>query len=175
MKPIITTICLLGSFALIIFAIWPEYQDLRESMVEVEVKEEELNNIINYSQSIDEMTKALNSEYEEDYQKLKNGVPNDHYVPSLLSEIKDFSYQTGVRINNIGEFSQSDFSDIEDVQKIELELGVEGSYSNFKNFILSLKESARIIGFKSLSIKKKSSEDEESTLEYSLKLITYSY
>lgn len=175
MKPLITIICLLGSFATMMFAIWPDYQELRSLIAEAESKEEDLNNIISYSQNIDEMVEALNGKYRNDFQKLKDGVPADHYVPSLLSKIKETSYKTGIRVNKIGDFEQANFEEINEIKKIEINLELEGPYNNFKNFIFNLKRSARVIGFESLTIRKKKESKEDEILEYNLKLITYSY
>ena len=173
MKAIITTICLLGSFGLLLF-IWPEYQELRESMARAEVKEQDLENLTSYIDALNEMSARISSDYESDIEKMKDGIPDDHYIPSLFSELRRVSHSTGVRIERLGDFSQSEIEERAGLNEIEVSFTVQGGYSNFKNFILELEKNARIINLEAINIESTGSEDSRS-LEYRVTILTYSY
>ncbi len=176
MKPIITAICLIGSFSIMAFAIWPEYQDLRESIVRADVEEENLSNIINYNQTLEGITADLQNNYIEEMKKMESGIPDDHYVPSLFAEIRRASYRTGVRIEGMGDFSLNEFEERPQLIETEISFQVEGSYSNFKNFVEELKTNARIMSIESIRIDKRGTTSQDlQPLEYSVTILTYSY
>lgn len=175
MKAIITTICLISSFGLMFFAVWPEYTQLRQYIDQEKIKEKDLENMISYNQSLKGMVNGLQGDYKEKIKEVKSGIPNDHYIPSLLSEIKDLSYETGVKIINVGDFSINEYSAGENIKQVEIEIQVQGSYPNFKNFILRLENSIRIISVNSIRIEKSSRSSEEGVLESRLILRTYLY
>lgn len=177
MKGIITTISLIGAFAILFFATWPGYQDLRDYIAKSEVREKDLERMIDYNQGLDEMIKKLDNNYQDKIKKIEDGVPNDHYVPSLFSEIEDISLDTGVKVENLSDFSEREYEPKAKIEKVEIELQVVGSYRNFKEFMTRLKNSARIISVKEVVINKPTNFEEEgsSTLEYNLTVTTYSY
>jgi Tfp pilus assembly protein PilO len=123
------------------------------------------------------MITKLDTEHKKDIKKIEDGVPDDHYIPSLFSEIKKIAQETGVKVENLTDFSESEYEKKASIGQTEIDLQVEGGYSNFKLFLEKLKKSARIITFKEIIIKKPSAADEEKTsiLEYSLKIGVFSY
>lgn len=176
MKPIIATICIIGSLGILFFAAWPEYQDLRESMAYADVKGEDLQNMINYNQTMEAMVSSLETEYEGQIEKIEEGVPDDHYMPSFFAELRRMSYRTGVRIESLGNFTYRDYREREDLKEVEVSFQVQGSYSNFKNFINILQRSARIVEVESLAIEGVTEDsDEQSSLNYTIQILTYSY
>ncbi len=177
MKGIITTILLIGSFAVMFFITWPEYQELRDFIAKAEVKETDLERMIDYNQSLDQMIARLNDDYEKDIKKIEDGVPDDHYVPSLFSEIKKSAQESGVKVENLTDFSEVDYEEKAKISQTEIDLQVEGGYSNFKLFINKLKNSARIITFKEITISKspRATGEEANLLEYNLKIGVFSY
>lgn len=174
MRPIIATICLIGSFALMGLVIWPEYKDLREAMIEAEIKEIDLQNMINYNQTMAAMADSLMTDYRDATKKLYNGVPNDHYVPSLFAEIRRASYRTGVRVKGIGDFSVSDHPEKKEIKITEVEFEVEGAYLNFKNFIKAINNSARIMEISTMHMER-GPGDKGEPLDYRITLKAYSY
>lgn len=176
MKPIIATICIIGSLGILFFAAWPEYQDLREAMAYVDVKEDDLQNMINYNQTMEAMVTSLETDYKEQTEKIEKAIPDDHYMPSFFSELRRISYRTGVRIESLGEFSQASLEEREKIQEIETTFEVKGSYSNFKNFIDALQRSARVVEVESISIEGVSEDmDEQASLTYNIQILTYSH
>ena len=174
MKPIITIICLVGSLGILFFAAWPEYQELRESMAYADVKEEDLQNMINYNQTLESIVSRIENDYEDQFNKVKESIPDDHYMPSFFAELRRISYRTGVRVESLGNFSvgQGD----REINEIETSLNVQGDYSNFKSFIKALERSGRIIEVESVSIEGASTDpDERSILRYNVQILTYSY
>ncbi len=174
MRPIIATICLIGSFLLMGLVIWPEYQDLREAMVKAEIKEIDLQNMINYNQTMEAMAGALKIDYRGEVRKFEDGIPNDHYVPSLFAEIRRASYRTGVRVSGIGDFSTRAHPDRVEIKMTEINFSIEGAYSNFKNFIRELKSSARIMNVREITMGRGSGERGE-PLDYRVTVRVYSY
>ncbi len=172
MKPIITIICLFGSIALMFFGIWPEYSELREHMELADVKEQDLENFREYHQTIEAMMTNLETDYADELQKMKDGVPDDHYVPSFFAELRRTSYRTGLRIESIGDFTETEFTELPEVEAIEISFSAEGAYPNFKNFISELENSARIISVQNVSM---DNAGEGQPLNYSITLLTYSY
>ena len=175
MKPIITTICLISSIVLMVFFTWPEYTELREAMNIAEVKESDLENFRDYHQTIEAMITNLENDYSDDVKKMKDGVPDDHYIPSLFAELRRTSYRTGVRIEGIGDFDGVDFMDLPEIKAIEVSFNIEGSYPNFKNFISELENNARIISIENLTMDRSGDREYAQPLTYSVTLLTYSY
>lgn len=175
MKPIITIICLVGSIALMFFGIWPEYTELRESMELADVKEADLENFREYHQTIEAMMTNLETDYADDLQKMQDGVPDDHYVPSFFAELRRASYRTGVQIESIGDFDEVEFMELPEIEAVEISFAVEGAYPNFKNFISELESSARIISVQNINMERAGERQEAQPLNYSVTLLTYSY
>jgi len=162
------------AFVIMGLFLWPEYQDLREAMIEAEIKDTDWQNMLNYSRSMDKMIEILNEEYEEEVKKMDDGIPDDHYIPSLFSEIRNASRASGIRVENIGSFSTRNHSEKDGITEIEISFAVRGDYLNFKNFLLRLENSARIKSIRGIRIDRIAGEDFD-TLESNLTLITHSY
>ncbi len=176
MKPILTIIFLIVSFLIMFFLSWSEYQDLRQAMLESEIKNEDLNNMRIYNQLLEDLSGKLKDDYRNDLKKIIDGVPDDHYAPSLFSEIRRISYKTGVRVGRLGSFSVRNHSSRSDIREIEINFQVEGAYSNFKTFLSEIGKSARMMTIKQVRIEGRSSlEKRETLLEYSITIKTYSY
>lgn len=166
---------MLGSVVLMVFFAWPEYTELREAMKIAEVRETDLENFRNYHQTIEAMMGELETDYRQDVQKMQDGIPDDHYIPSLFAELRRISYRTGVRIDGFGEFSEVQFLELPEINGVEVSFNAEGAYPNFKNFISELESSARIINITNLRIERTRGQDVDQTLNYSVRLLTYSY
>ncbi len=176
MKPILAIVFIFSSFLIMFFLSWPEYQGLREAMLESEIKTADLENMKNYNQIISNLYQKLKIDHREDVQKIKDGVPDDHYAPSLFAEIRRISYKTGVRVERLGDFSVRNHRNRAGIKEIEISFRVEGSYQNFKNFLSKINESARMMTIESLRIESSSTpEDRRSLLEYNVTIKTYSY
>ncbi len=134
---------------------WPEYQTLQDSMAEARVKETDLQNMVNYHQAMEGMAERLREDYEEEIKKIGDGIPDDHYVPSLFAEIRRMSYGSGVRVDGIGNFSVLREGGGEDLREVEISFNVEGSYSNFKSFVNQINNSARIKEIQEINIQRR--------------------
>jgi len=174
MRSILAIIFLIGAILILLLVTWPEYRDLRTSMVEIEIRREERENLINHHQALDEISEKLLKNYKEKMTKLEDGIPDDHYAPSLFVELREISHRSGVRIGSLGDFS---FREDEErgISEVEISLSVEGGYSNFKNFVSRLERSARIMNIKDISITRVGEIDVVRPMDYSLTFTAYSY
>ncbi len=155
--------------------VWPEYEDLRETMVEAETTETELDNLVNFHDSMDEMVWKFEDEYSEEIKIIEDGVPEDHYAPSFFKLIDDTAENTGIRIESLGSFDINSADGPRDLSEVEISLSAEGGYANFKNFISRLSNKARLISINNLAIETRREDDEETLLpiQYNLDLVIY--
>ncbi len=176
MKPILTIIFLIVSFLIMFFLSWPEYQDLRQAMLESDIKAEDLKNMKTYNQLLENLSGKLKNDYGDDLKMIIDGVPDDHYAPSLFSEIRRISYRTGVRVGTLGNFSIRNHPGRSDIRQIEINIQVEGAYSNFKTFLSEINKSARMMTIDQVRMEGGSSlEERQRPLSYRLTIKAYSY
>lgn len=161
-----------GAVAILMILTWPEYQALQDSMAEAQVKETDLQNMVNYHQAMEGMAERLREDYDEEIKKIGDGIPDDHYVPSLFAEIRRMSYGSGVRVEGIGNFSLSRGGG-EGLREVNISFNVEGSYSNFKSFVNRINNSARIKEIQEINIQRRPTTAGIEFLNYNLTLTAY--
>lgn len=169
-KPIIATVCFCLALLMILFLVWPNYQDFRQTrqkieraQVEIQRGEEYVSELQTYSERLEKKQSAMD--------KVSSSLPSEPGVPALLNFIRSTANDYGLTLKEIGSVSRDPFK--EDINKVEMNVIVVGSYPSFKTFVRAVENSSRIIDIKNLSFR--TPEDEEDSPRFQLRLVTYYY
>ncbi|GEM_PF-6228567 len=175
MKRIIITIILFLGFLGIFFGLtWQEYQELKNNLATSRVRQTDIDNKINYSLGMEEITRTLKRDYEQEDEKLAASLPDDHYVPSLLSNMEDISRASGMAIDHFGGFDVHEYEEAPHLNRIELDIALQGGYENFKYFTSGLESLSRTVSLREIRIERTQAEN-GAALDYSIIIDTFSY
>ena len=151
-KLIIIGVCLVLALAIGLTLTWPKYQSLRILWQNIEVKEEELqskeeyfNQIRNISIELEKHTDALD--------KIASALPETPALPSLFNFLQSSASQTGLVLEKIKLIGL-------DEGEIRVSCQVVGGYPAFKNFLLALEKSARLIEIEKIAFESPEEFDE---------------
>jgi len=166
-----------GVIIALVFAVvlvWPQYQKLQLLNVDIENKKAELQSQESYFSQVKETSIEL-QEYSDALFKISNALPQDPSLASLANFLQINSAQTGLILKKIVLGGTSVPTEgkgpLAETQTI---IQVSGSYEAFKNFLVLIEESARLINVQNISIEIPQEESEESpTFTLELKTISY--
>ncbi len=170
-KLIITVGFLFIALALIILILWPNFQDLKIIQKKVQEKRIELETKEDYLLKLNQ-DKAKLEEYEEELSKINSALPDSPSPASLFNYLQVVSSESGLILEKIGSFGTSPPGDLLDIQETNFSIGVVGTYASFKDFLLALEKSARLIKVENIS---SSFAREESLFVFNLRIKVYSY
>jgi Tfp pilus assembly protein PilO len=150
----------------------PTYKEIKSFRFEIEKKEAEIKYQEEKISHLNNLIEKLN-QYQPELQKIQAALPPDPSLPSLFYLLQKKASDSGLTLEEISAFSISPFKEKERIKQINFEIKASGSYQAFKDFLLALEKSARLIEIEELSfsapIKK------ETPISYQLKIKTYSY
>lgn len=171
-KPITIAICFFLSFILAVGLIHPKYQELsavqekaRGLEIELQFREEYFKKLGNISEQL--------KKYEEPLIKINSALPNSPSLPILFDWAVSQVAQVGMTLKEINVLDITFLEEIPKVQETRISLDIMGSYSSFKNFLLIIENSARMIKIESISFE--APKEEEGAFIFNLKIKTYSY
>jgi Tfp pilus assembly protein PilO len=180
----LTLIIIFLSLALLImlFLIWPQYQELSSLGAEVEGKRIEFQYLEEYFSKLEQLSQKL-KQYEVQLAMIDSALPSDSSLTllSLMDFLQEASSQNGLIFQQFGgssmtssklagktvDLSQSET--ISNIEEIQLGFKVSGSYSALKNFLNALEKSAKIIEVESISL------EGEEPFSFNLQITTHSY
>lgn len=153
--------------------VFPKYQELSSLRQKIEEKKAEINNQDEYFSNLKKISEELKN-YQIQLAKIKTALPSNPFLslPILLDFFQKASFQSGLVLKEIKTPSIQASPDFKEIQEIALTLVVSGSYPSFKNFLSILEKSARLIQVENISF---SGEKKEASLDFNLKIKTYSY
>jgi len=154
--PIIFFTC----FLIVLYLVLPNYsaflklqEQIAKRQIEVKEKQEYISNI--------KKIKADIEKYQEFLDKIENSLPQDVSLPSLLNFFQEKAASSGLVMDNMAPDTESvsnpgttDGQEIvqdEKIKETSFRLTVTGSFESFRNFILSLEKSSRLVEVQSIS------------------------
>lgn len=153
-KPLTLILVLALTLAIGLLLVWPLYQDYQEVKFKVKSKKVELENREAYFDNLQSLSDKL-KKYQLEMNKVESGLPGYADFPSLLSFLKKAASDNGLVLGEISSIGIS--SEEGKAKKVEVEITVIGSYAAFKNFLLALEKSSRLIEVSSISLQEESS------------------
>jgi len=170
-RPIIIAICIVIVIALGVLLIWPKYQILKASLVNVEKKAAELNYLNDYFADIKKISEDF-KKYEAEFLKVESALPSDPFLPSLLKFIQTKASENGLILKGFSSASVSSFAKDGDIKEQYLSIELSGFYPAFKNFLAVLEKSERLIEIEQISF---SASKEKEPIIFNLGIKVYSY
>lgn len=169
-KIIIITICLIAAVGLVIFLVYPKYQDLAFLRKQLKQKGEEFSSRQEYFSEVNRVSEELNN-YQEELEKIDSALPEDPSLPEIYDYFQKVSSQNGLVLTNINVGPLVDSKANLNTKETGISIAVSGSYTALKNLLSSLYKSARLIEVENISF----SPEEGSIFEFNLQLKTHSY
>lgn len=136
-KLIIMSACLALALILGLILTWPKYQAFQVLKSNIKAKELELQSKQEYFSAVKEISKQL-EEYPDALAKISSALPETPSLPSLFNFLQLSASQNGLVL---GEITLGGSSKGEILVMAKL----MGDYPAFKNFLMVLENSARII------------------------------
>jgi len=162
------------ALALAVLLVWPQYQKLQALNSDNENKKEDLQSRQTYFSQVKEVSTRL-QEYPDALSKISNALPKDPSLASLANFLQTNSAQTGLILKKIvlGAPAAPD-ENKGSLTETQIVIQVSGSYKAFKDFLLLIENSARLIEVQNISIEIPPEKSEESpTFTLNLKTISY--
>ena len=181
----IIAICFLVALIVGFFLILPKYRVFERLQADIKVKSAELKYKEDYFADIASTSEKL-KDYQEVFAKIDSALPTNPSYPSLFNFLEEKSSENGLVLKKIKNLptppkikSEGGEESPTEVKEIRADLSLLGSYSAFKNFLLGLQKSSRIIEAQTISIAPPGAKEKEETggdlLIFSLTIKTYSY
>jgi len=174
-KTIIIVAGLAAAVTLAVVLVWPQYQKLQALNSYIKNKQAELQSQEAYFSQIKETSGKL-QEYSNALSKIANALPKDRSLASLglAKFLQTSSAQTGLTLKKTvpgGTIASSAHGSFAETQ---IALQLSGPYEAFKNFLLLIENSSRIIEVQNIAVEIPSAESKESPT-FTLNLKTFSY
>jgi len=167
--PFYITIFFLLSFFLIIFLIFPKYQNLNSLKKEIFEKEDELSSQEKYFETLQKTSEEL-KKYAPSLSKVDAALPKNPSLPELLNFIQKTSAQSGLSLKGISPAATSPLKGGK-IKETRMNFVLVGNYPDFKNFLSILEKSARLIDIENFSF----SSPKEGPFNFNLTIKVYSY
>ena len=168
---IVIVILLFVSLILGMLLILPKYEDLSFLRKKIQEKQAELQFKEEYFQDLGEVAEEL-KKYQSQLSKIDFVLPDDPQLPPLFDYLQKTASQSGLVLKGISVVSVAPGRPVTEIKETSLSLVLSGSYSAFKNFLLTLEKSARLIETESISF---ASVAEEGPFNFNLRIKVHSY
>ena len=181
-KAYIFPILILVAVAIGVYFILPKYEDFNNLKEKVEGKKQELEEKKVYFSNLEKIFQKA-KEKEESLNKIKQALPQEVSLSSLLSFFQKEASENGLAVVNIAPSESSsqkkqagtgeESEEEERIKESYFQVGVEGSLENFSSFLSNLENSSRLLEVENISLRAK--QKQESLLEITLSLKVHSY
>jgi Tfp pilus assembly protein PilO len=149
-KTIISIVCFIAIVGLVIFLVYPKYQDLVVSRKQLDQKNQELGLQQDYFSKINAAMEKLNS-YQDRLEKINSALPEQAFLPELYNYFQKITSENGLILGSLDIGKAENSSTIVGAQDIAVSISAAGSYSSFKNFLSAIYKSARLIELETIS------------------------
>lgn len=139
----------LGFLVLGLFCL-PKYQQLRALQIEISQKRSILERKEAYLLNLQTLLEQLKN-YQEPLAKIESGLPQKPELPSLFDFLQAAATKNGLILAKIDSFSVIGPKEAPQLGEAHIGISLFGSYPGFKDFLLDLENSARLIEVESLS------------------------
>jgi len=176
-KPLIATACFILSLLLIVFVVWPKYQELQDLNEKVAQQRINLEKSEKYISNLEDLDSRL-KDHKGQLEKIEMALPSEAGLPSLLNFVYQTSKDTNLNFKRVGSISTPPSK--EDVKRAEVNITLVGSYKAFRSFVRTIEESARVIDVKKASAevpsrKEQANQEEEEPPTFDVQLIVNYY
>lgn len=173
-KPAVAAICFSLALFMLLFMVWPQYQKLQDVNAKVDKAQTRLQQRKDYVNELQSLSKRL-KEHEKEMKKVESVLPSKPSLSSLLRFLSKASNDHGLQLKNVGGLSKTSLEN--NVEKVEVNLTLIGSYSAFKNFVKAVEKSSRIIEVETVNFRMPEQQEEERKRrpKFKLKFSTHYY
>jgi len=180
-RPIAIALILFVVLVLGFYFVSPKYQEFKEIQLKVSEKEAEFKGKAEYFAEVSKTFKKL-KDYEENLGKIEDeehlgpiedALPSTPSLAPLIYFFQIKSSENGLIFRRANLLSISLVNERSDIKEITFSLEFFGSYPAFKNFLISLEKSARLIEVESISFI--SQQESGQTYPFNLTIKVYSY
>lgn len=178
---IFISIIFIAAVLILIFYTLPQYQLLQERRAEIAAKEskaKELELIIKKTEQL----KGQISERQKDIQLVDRILPSSSELPLFIASIERLAGNNGLILESFGITAVDSkdgqprfdaFSVPKEFNTLPLQVTVSGNYNSFKNFLLDLEGSARLIDVDNISFSSSATEESAGQLTFSVSFKTF--
>lgn len=167
---------IIGVF-LTLFLLLPEWQNINAEKEEKKKSEDALEEWNTYLANINDLS-ARYEQSSSDLEKLALAIPSDPQMPELLIQLGEIIKRNGLIATKInfaakGETPAEQLKSPSKIKTIEMELTMDGTYSNFKKFLNDMEKGARLTDVSSVSFAKESESSGSDVMEFKMALNSY--
>lgn len=149
--------------------VWPKYQDFKSLQTRISQKRAELQSQEEYFSNLQKISEEL-SQYSDSLQKIDTILPLNSDLPAVFNFLEKTASQSGLILKSLGLLESPPQPEGSEIKTHFLMFSLLGPYPSFKNFLLTLEKSARLIETESISF-----SVSEGRPTYKLKIKFYSY
>jgi len=168
-----TAINFLIVIVIVILLIMPKYNALKELNLKIDLKKTEIQTQENYFKNLENISKKLD-QFPVEVAKVNSALPDNLAVHSLIYFLFQSASTNGLIIKTIDFGQASNWKENQRILSLPISLEVSGSYSAFKNFLLKLEKSARLIEVENINLSYPTKAD-KGGYTFRLGLRVYSY
>lgn len=169
--PVIIIILLILTIIVGAIFTWPKYQELKVLKAAVGEKRAELQDQEDYIKDLLSTAEEL-KKYEDSLLKISSALPGAPSLPGLLDFFQKASSQSGLILKGMGSILVVPHKTITEIRETKISLTLSGNYPSFKNFLLTVEKSARMIEVENISF---STSRGEGPTEFNLRVKAPSY
>jgi Tfp pilus assembly protein PilO len=158
------------SLLLIFTLVFPRYRALDYLKKEILGKEAELHSQEEHLQHLLEVSKGI-QEREESISKIDSAIPKEASLPELLNFFQKTASQSGLILEEVSPIEASSGEE-KDIKTTRVNITLKGYYFDFKNFLLIVEKSARLIEIENIYF---SSDKLEELFTFKLSARVHSY
>ena len=158
------------SLLLIFTLVFPRYRDLDYLKKEILGKEAELHSQEEHLQHLLEVSKEIQGR-EDSISKIDSAIPKEASLPELLNFFQKTASQSGLILEEVSPIAVSSGEEGA-IKTTRVNIVLKGYYFDFKNFLLIVEKSARLIEIENIFF---SSDKLEELFTFELSTIVYSY
>jgi Tfp pilus assembly protein PilO len=170
-KSIFIIIIFLIVIAISIGLILPSFQRSQNLSIGIQQKEKELKDFEEYLSHLQNISLQL-KDFASQLAKIDQALSQDFYLPNLLEFCRQEAARNGLNFEQIAIGQTASLEGKERLKERTVNLKISGPYPNFKNFLISLGKSARIIEVGNISF---SAESVKEAPIYDLIIKVHSY
>lgn len=175
---IIIAVCSIGGIIFGGYLLVPKFQEFQAQNDLLESKRNELKYREEYFLKLQAVETQI-KEYKPEIEKISVALPNDPSLPSLFDYLQRTCSQSGLVVNDMGNFTVSNSSKHAGLKEISIKIGVSGPYESLKAFISVLEKSSRLIDVEGVSFGVLDSQEQGGRsldiFPFSISLKVYSY
>lgn len=143
-KIIITIIILLIAVVAIIMFVYPSFEKLRMTRVDIEQKQQEVKGLADYISQLQNIVYQLRGSQDQ-LAKIDKALLSSVYLPSAFQLAQSALSSSGVKVGEIKLGKQFPVKNSKNLFGQEVNLKFSGEYPSLKNFLIALENNSRLV------------------------------